>query len=142
LDLNKLLAAGRSVVLTGILQFPICAALGLLFFVSLGFTLGGGDFGLLYVAVCCAISSTMIVVKLLYDKFELDTLPGRITLGVLVFQDVWAILFLAIQPNLLQPEVATLLGSLLKGILLVAVSLLVSKTVLPRVFQSVAKVPE
>ncbi|TMH57382.1 MAG: sodium:proton exchanger, partial [Betaproteobacteria bacterium] len=48
----------------------------------------------------------------------------------------------AIQPNLLQPEVATLLGSLLKGVLLVAASLLVSKTVLPRVFQAVAKVPE
>src|SRR5260370_33419083 len=89
-----------------------------------------------------SLSSTLVVVKLLYDKFELDTLPGRITLGVLVFQDVWAILFLGIQPNLLQPEVATLLGSLVKGVLLVAVSLLVSKTVLPRVFQSVAKVRE
>ena len=118
MDLKKLLAAGKPVLVAGLLQFP------------------------LYLAVCLAMSSTMIVVKLLYDKFELDTLPGRITLGVLVFQDVWAILFLAIQPNLLQPEVATLLGSLLKGILLVAVSLLVSKTVLPRVFQSVAKVPE
>ncbi len=142
MDLKKLLAAGKPVLVAGLLQFPLCVALGLAFFFPLGFRAGGGDFGLLYLAVCLAMSSTMIVVKLLYDKFELDTLPGRITLGVLVFQDVWAILFLAIQPNLLQPEVATLLGSLLKGILLVAVSLLVSKTVLPRVFQSVAKVPE
>ncbi len=142
LDLKKLLAAGRPVLVAGLLQFPLCVALGLAFFFPFGLRTGGGDFGLLYVAVCLGMSSTMIVVKLLYDKFELDTLPGRITLGVLVFQDVWAILFLAIQPNLLQPEIATLLGSLLKGVLLVAVSLLVSKTVLPRVFQSVAKVPE
>jgi hypothetical protein len=28
----------------------------------------------------------MIVVTLLYDKFELDTLPGRISLGIPVFQ--------------------------------------------------------
>jgi Kef-type K+ transport system membrane component KefB/voltage-gated potassium channel Kch len=142
LDLKKLLAAGRPVLVAGLLQFPLCVALGLAFFFPFGFGAGGGDFALLYLAVCLAMSSTMIVVKLLYDKFELDTLPGRITLGVLVFQDVWAILFLAIQPNLLQPEIATLLGSLLKGVLLVVVSLLVSKTVLPRVFQSVAKVPE
>jgi hypothetical protein len=29
------------------------------------------------------------VVKLLYGKFELDTLAGRLTLGILVFQDIW-----------------------------------------------------
>src|SRR4051794_34966468 len=142
LDLNKLLAAGRPVVLTGVLQFPLCVALGLLFFIPFGFTLGGGDFGLLYLAVCLAISSTMIVVKLLYDKFELDTLPGRITLGVLIFQDIWAIVVLGIQPNLLNPEFGKLLGSLGSGVLLVAVTLVISKTLLPRLFRSVAKLPE
>jgi Kef-type K+ transport system membrane component KefB len=130
------------VLVTGVLQFVLCVALGLLFFYPLGFRMSGGDFGLLYIAVCCAISSTMIVVKLLYDKQELDTLPGRITLGVLVFQDIWAIVVLGIQPNLLNPEFTTLLGSLVKGALLVAVSLLVSKALLPQVFRSVAKLPE
>ena len=47
-----------------------------------------------------SLSSTVIIVKLLYEKRELDTLPGRITLGVLVLQDLFAILFLAIQPSL------------------------------------------
>ncbi|MBK8739201.1 MAG: cation:proton antiporter [Betaproteobacteria bacterium] len=142
LDLNKLLAAGRPVLIAGLLQFPLCVALGLAFFMPFG--LGGkdGDFGLLYVAVCLAISSTMIVVKLLYDKFELDTLPGRITLGVLIFQDVWAIVVLAIQPNLLNPELVPLLESMVRSVVLVSVSLIISKTVLPRLFKSVAKVPE
>jgi Kef-type K+ transport system membrane component KefB len=142
MDLKKLLTAGKPVLVAGILQFPLCCALGLAFFLPFGLRASGGDFGLLYMAVCLALSSTMIVVKLLYDKFELDTLPGRITLGVLVFQDVWAILFLAIQPSLLRPEIATLLGSLVKGALLVALSLLISKTILPRLFNAVAKVPE
>ena len=102
----------------------------------------GGDFSLLYLAVCLALSSTMIVVKLLYDKFELDTLPGRITLGVLIFQDVWAIVVLGVQPNLRNPEVGKLLLSLGSGVLLVGATLLISKTVLPRVFRSVAKLPE
>lgn len=142
MDLKKLLVAGKPVIVTGVLQFALCVGLGLLFFYPLGFRVGNGDFGLLYVAVCCAISSTMIVVKLLYDKAELDTLPGRITLGVLVFQDIWAIVVLGIQPNLLDPQFGTLLGSLVKGALLVAVSLLVSKALLPQLFRSVAKIPE
>ena len=115
LDLKKLLAAGRPVLVTGTLQFPLCVALGLAFFLPFGFRMGAGDFGLLYLAVCLAISSTMIVVKLLYDKFELDTLPGRITLGVLIFQDVWAIVVLGIQPNLLDPQFGKLVGSLVSG---------------------------
>ena len=119
LDLNKLLAAGKPVLMTGMLQFPLCVALGLAFFIPFGFRMSGGDFALLYLAVCLAISSTMIVVKLLYDKFELDTLPGRITLGVLIFQDIWAIVVLGIQPNLLNPQFGKLLGSLGSGVLLV-----------------------
>ncbi len=142
LDLKKLLSAGKPVLVTGVLQFPLCVALGLAFFMPFGFRMSGGDFGLLYLAVCLAISSTMIVVKLLYDKFELDTLPGRITLGVLIFQDVWAIVVLGIQPNLLNPQFGKLLGSLASGVLLVAVTLVISKTVLPRLFRSVAKLPE
>jgi Kef-type K+ transport system membrane component KefB len=142
LDLKKLLAAGKPVLVTGILQFPLSVALGLAFFIPFGLRMQGGDFGLLYVAVCLAISSTMIVVKLLYDKFELDTLPGRITLGVLIFQDVWAIVALGIQPNLLDPQFGKLLGSLGTGALLVVVALFISKTVLPRLFRSVAKSPE
>lgn len=142
LDLKKLLAAGRPVLVTGALQFPLCVALGLAFFLPFGFRIGGGSFSLLYVAICLALSSTMIVVKLLYDKFELDTLPGRITLGVLIFQDVWAIVVLGIQPNLANPQVTKLLASLGSGVLLVGATLLISKTVLPRVFRSVAKMPE
>ena len=142
LDLKKLMSAGKPVLVTGILQFPLCAALGLAFFAPLGFAMQGGDFSLLYVAVCLALSSTMIVVKLLYDKFELDTLPGRITLGVLIFQDVWAIVVLGVQPNLRDPEVGKVLLSLGSGVLLVGATLLISKTVLPHVFRSVAKLPE
>jgi Kef-type K+ transport system membrane component KefB len=116
--------------------------LGLICASALGFGLGGGRFDALYAAVAMALSSTMIVVKLLYDKHELMTLPGRITLGILVFQDVWAILALAIQPSLLDPSLATLLGSLLEGTVLVVASLLASRYLLPRLFAFIAKVPE
>lgn len=142
MDLQKLRSAGRSLVLVGALQFPICVVLGAGFALGLGFGLGNGRFDAAYVGVAMALSSTMIVVKLLYDKHELMTLPGRVTLGVLVFQDIWAILVLAIQPALLHPSVGTLAGSLAKGAALVAASLVASRFVLPRLFRFIAKVPE
>jgi Kef-type K+ transport system membrane component KefB len=147
MDLKKLRASGKPVIATGITQFLFCVALGIPFFLLLGFRIGdpnafGGEFGLFYMAVAAAISSTMVVVKLLYDKFELDTLPGRITLGILVFQDIWAIIALALQPNLRNPRITPLAASFGKGILLVAASLLISRYVLPRLFRSVAKIPE
>lgn len=147
MDLKKLRASGKPVLVTGILQFVLCVILSLLFFPLLGFRVGqpdaiGGQFGLLYMAVAVALSSTMIVVKLLYDKYELDTLPGRITLGVLVFQDVWAIIFLAVQPNLLDPQVMPLLAAFAKGGLLIAASFLGSRYLLPPIFRSIAKLPE
>lgn len=142
IDLKKIRRSGPAVALTGTLQFVICVVLGLLIMPLLGFANGGGKFDALYMAVAAALSSTMIVVKILYDKDELDTLPGQITLGVLVFQDLWAILFLAIQPNLLDPQVTIVLASMVKVVGVVGFALLVSRYVLPRVFHAMAQVPE
>jgi Kef-type K+ transport system membrane component KefB len=147
IDLKKLRSTGKPLIVTGVVQFVVCVVLGLGFFALLGFGVGredapGGQFGLAYMAVTTALSSTLIVVKLLYDKFELDTLPGQITLGILVFQDLWAILVLALQPNLQNPHIAPLVASVAKGLLLVAVSLLASRYFLPPLFRSIAKLPE
>ena len=142
IDLKKLFSAGRTLIVAGLTQFPICAALGVGFFLVAGFGMGGGRFDALYLAVATALSSTMIVVKILYDKFELVTLPGRITLGILVFQDIWAILFLSLQPNLLSPGVSVVLLSFVKGAGLVLLSLATSRFLLSHVFSYVAKVPE
>jgi len=142
IDLKKLASAGAPVLLTGALQVPICIALGLAFFYGLGLRNGPGDYSLVYLAACMSLSSTLVVVKLLYDKFELDTLPGRVTLGVLVIQDLWAVGMLAVQPNLTNPDLLPLAFSLLKGALMVVGSLFIAKSVLPLVFRSVAKAPE
>jgi Kef-type K+ transport system membrane component KefB len=142
IDLKKLLSAGRTLLVTGVSQFLLCAALGIGLATSMGFTPRSGNYDWLYLAVTLALSSTLIVVKLLYDKFELTTLPGRITLGVLVCQDIWAIVFLALQPNLHDPRLATLLESFIKGAALVFMALALSRYALPRFFYFVAKVPE
>lgn len=142
IDMKKLKESGKALIMTGVLQFVICVGLGLGFFSLMGFSIGGGKYDLLYLAACCGLSSTAIVVKLLYGKFELDTLAGRITLGVLVFQDIWAIVLLGIQPNLANPDILIILLSFAKGGLLVGVALLISKFILPKLFKSIAKIPE
>lgn len=142
IDMKKLKESGTSLILSGVFQFLLCTALGLGFFALLGYSIGNGTYGLLYLAVCCALSSTTIVVKLLYSKFELDTLAGRLTLGILVCQDIWAIVILGVQPNLAHPHVIQILWSFAKGGMLVAASLLASEYLLPRLFRSVAKLPE
>jgi Kef-type K+ transport system membrane component KefB len=142
IDLKKIASAGRSITLTALVQILGGFALGLVFFRLCGFALGGGKWDALYLAVAGALSSTVIIVKVLYDKQELDTLSGRITLGVLVLQDLAVILFLAIQPNLGNLAPAVVLASLLRVVILVAVTLVVSRYVLPAVFRAVARVPE
>lgn len=157
MDLKKLQESGKSLVSTGISQFILCVAMGFGFFYLLGFTSGepttfvyeilgvkivGGPYDLLYLAVCIGISSTTIVVKLLYEKYEIDTVAGRITIGVLVFQDIWAIVILSIQPNLANPEILAILWSFAKDGFLVLLSLLISKYVLRMVFSQFASSPE
>jgi len=155
LNLNKLKESGKSLIATGILQFLLCAAMGFGFFMLLGFTIGepfeyrifgvkvmGGQYDLLYLAVCMALSSTTIVVKLLYEKFELGTLAGRLTLGVLVFQDIWAIVVLSIQASLNNPQILSILLQFGEAALLIVISMALSKYVLGYIFRKIARLPE
>lgn len=142
IDLKKILGAGRLITVTSLVQILGCGALGVLFFRLIGYPLGGGRFDALYLGIATALSSTVIIVKLLYEKRELDTLPGRITLGVLVLQDLFAILFLAIQPNLNNAGLSLVFGSILKVGLLVAITFMASRYALPPLFTAIARLPE
>jgi Kef-type K+ transport system membrane component KefB len=141
LDFKKIAQSGKLILIIAVIQFAVCLGLGILFFSIPGFK-GDNNLAVYYLAITFTFSSTMIVVKLLYDKFELDTLPGRITLGVLVIQDIWAILFLAIQPNLDNPQIGIIGFSFLKGIALVGACYLLRRYLLPAIFRKVAKNPE
>ncbi|UPJ67779.1 cation:proton antiporter [Bradyrhizobium sp. 191] len=142
IDLKKIVRAGRVILFAAGSQLLGGCLLGVLFFVGIGLSLGGGHFDAVYLCVACALSSTVIIVKVLYEKRELDTLPGRITLGVLVLQDIFAILFLAVQPSLANLQVTVILLSIGRVAVLVAAALLVSRYVLPRLFHQIARRPE
>ncbi|MGJ4956315.1 cation:proton antiporter [Bradyrhizobium sp. HKCCYLRH2015] len=142
IDLKKIIRAGPVILIAGGVQLLGGAALGILFFVAIGMRMGAESYDALYLCVACALSSTVIIVKVLYEKRELDTLPGRITLGVLVLQDVFAILFLAVQPSLDDLHVSVILLSFARAGTLVAIALLLSRYVLPPVFHRIARTPE
>jgi Kef-type K+ transport system membrane component KefB len=144
LELNpqKLLSSGRQLFYAGVGQFILCVLMGLGFFLLLGYDLSKGRIDALYLALFCALSSTAIVVKLLYDKFELDTLPGRMTLGILIFQDLWAILILALQPHFTNPQIFLVVMALGKSVALLAIGFVLSKYLLRWIFENISKTPE
>lgn len=133
--------ASRAVVL-GLAQVAITtlAAVTLLHF----FKVDG--LGAWYLGLALAFSSTVIVVKVLADKQELDSLPGRITVGTLLVQDALAMLALIILPGL-GMAVVTLQGlavavGIAKGVLLATAALLTGRYILPRLFSACARSSE
>lgn len=142
IDLKKIMAAGSAITVTAGVQIVGGAFLGVMFFLACGFGLGNGKWDSLYLGIAAALSSTVIIVKVLYEKQELDTLTGRITLGILVLQDLAAILFLAIQPNLGNLQISVLAMSLVRVVVLVTAAMLISRYVLPVIFKGVARLPE
>lgn len=140
IDLRKMLNAGKVITLTALSQIVGCLILGWVFFKFIG--PASTTLEAIYLAVAAAMSSTVIIVKILYDKRELETLAGRITLGILVLQDLATILFLAVQPNLKHPTVGVFALAFRNVGILVVVAFVVSRYVLPPVFRYVARLPE
>jgi Kef-type K+ transport system membrane component KefB len=97
-----------------------------------------------YVAAAITFSSTIIIMKLLSDKRDLETLYGKISIGLLLVQDLIAIILLVIissfsnQFNVLDMAVITVI----KGVILVGLLVLLSLYLMPRVFKFFASSQE
>ncbi len=84
LDTKLMRSLGPVALLTGLGQVIFTLGLGYLIGLGLGFD----PITSLYVALALAFSSTIIIVKLLSDKREIDALHGQIALGFLIVQDL------------------------------------------------------
>jgi Kef-type K+ transport system membrane component KefB len=84
LDFNLVRALGPVSLVTGLGQVAFTTVFGFL----IGLALGLDVLTAFYVAIALTFSSTIIIVKLLSDKREIDSLHGRIALGFLIVQDV------------------------------------------------------
>ena len=88
LDLKLVRTLGPVALMTGLGQVAFTTIFGFL----IGLALGLSVLTSLYVAVALTFSSTIIIVKLLSDKREIDSLHGRIALGFLIVQDLVVVL--------------------------------------------------
>jgi Kef-type K+ transport system membrane component KefB len=142
IKIPDLLRMGSSMLMMGVIQFFGCAALAAGAAHLFLDVQAGGQFDLLYLAVCLSLSSTLIVVKLLQDKFETHSTAGRLTIGILILQDIWAIAFLAFQPNLQNPDLLKIATSFGLGVLLVVSAFAFSRFLLSRIFLKMSRNPE
>ena len=84
LDMKLIRSLGPQATLIGLVQIVSTTALGAGLSLLLGFTPQSA----ILIGVALAFSSTIIIIKLLSDKREIDSLHGRIALGVLIIQDL------------------------------------------------------
>jgi Kef-type K+ transport system membrane component KefB len=88
LDLQLIRSTGPVAVATGLGQVIFTSVIGYLIAIALGMD----SVTAIYIAVALTFSSTIIIVKLLSDKRELDQLHGRIAVGFLIVQDIVVVL--------------------------------------------------
>lgn len=88
-DIKEIL---RPISIIAVGQTILQTALAFVVPLALGFTMAET----VIIALCTVFGATPVIVKILNDKDELKTLPGKIDVGVLVLQDIYLILVLAL----------------------------------------------
>ncbi len=135
LDLRELKSLGKQIITAGILQVIISATLGTFIAQSFGFQIPEA----IYLGLGLSFSSTLVVVKLLLDRKDLTSLYGKLSIGVLLLEDLLAVLVLLIMTsaNIANFSTTSIL-LLLKIITLFGVAAIITKYILPTVFKAVA----
>ncbi len=96
LDLRTLARVGRGPVLVAVTQMAVVGGLGFALALGLGYRAVEST----YIGSAAAISSTVIVVTLLGDRKELDSLHGKLAVAILIVQDIFAVCALFVLPTL------------------------------------------
>ncbi len=117
------------------IQIVILFILGYL----VGLMLGYVSIEAAYIGLMLCFSSTMIVMKLLSDNRELNTLHGRIVIGTLLVEDIVAILALSVLSSINHFSIVLLSYSLIKFISMFLVAYFAGKFVFPPIFRYAAE---
>lgn len=140
LDITLIRTTGPVALATGLGQIIFTSAIG--FVIALLF--GLSSLSAAYVAVALTFSSTIIIVKLLSDKKEIDSLHGQIAIGFLIVQDMAAIIALVLLTTLGsridETQTFWIVAALiaLKGVGLIGATWLFSVYIVPRLLRRLA----
>jgi len=142
LDLHLISSVGPVALATGLGQVAFTSIVGFALALALGLELVPA----IYVAVALTFSSTIIIVKLLSDKREIDSLHGRIAVGFLIVQDIVVVIVMivlsAFSGSADQSVAEALVRTLATGFGFLIVLGLLMKFVLPRLLERLARSPE
>jgi Kef-type K+ transport system membrane component KefB len=139
LDTRLVRKLGPVVLVVGTLQVLVTSALAA--GIALGF--GVALVPSLYLGMAMAFSSTVVVVKVLTDRGEIEQLHGRIALGVLIVQDIIVVALMVVLTSLDPAGPDGLLAQFglvaLKGVALFGAIALLARFVLPRAAHLLAR---
>jgi len=142
LDVGLIASVGPVALATGLGQVAFTSGVGF----AIARALGMETVAALYVAVALTFSSTIIIVKLLSDKREIDSLHGRIAVGFLIVQDIVVVLAMIVLSAFAGGEDAVLRESLLRvlltGAAFVAVVAVLMRYLLPPLVEHMARSQE
>ncbi|MBT6995292.1 hypothetical protein HN865_00805 [Candidatus Woesearchaeota archaeon] len=138
INVKKLKDIGLAASLGGLIQIVAMYFIG--FFLSL--RLGFSNFEAIILGIVLAFSSTMIVIKLLSDSEQLDTLHGRIVLGILLVQDLLIIIVLSLLTTAENFSPSLIVLALFRGLILFVVAYLSGKFIFPKLFRFAARSKE
>lgn len=141
LKISDIKYVGKAALWTGFGQIAFIGVAGFFIVTGLGFAL----IPAIYIAFALTFSSTVIIVKLLSEKNDLQTLYGKIAVGFLLVQDFVAILALIVLSGL-QPDhplnFITLLFVFAKAAVLIGVTYVAARYALKYVFNLASSSPE
>ncbi len=128
---------GKVSLITGVGQILFTSILGFVISLLLGFSIVAS----LYIGVALTFSSTIIIMKLLSDKGDLDKLYGKISIGFLLVQDMFVVFLLMVVPSLVGTPGTTGLtwGDVALGFSIIALLAVISIRILPKLSRFFAK---
>lgn len=88
---------------------------------------------MLYIAIGLAFTSTIVTMKVLYDKRDLGTLHGRILIGMLLIQDILAAILIMFHATPIQNIVESVGLLTIKGVVILIILWAASRYLFPRV---------
>ncbi len=132
---------GKTSLLTGIGQVVFTSLIG---YSIIRFLLGFSNIISIYLAIAITFSSTIIIMKLLSDKKDLEALYGRISIGFLIVQDLIAIFVLTLISSIQRGNSVTgfAFESVMKGVGSIIVLILISLYIFPHMTKLIAKSQE
>lgn len=142
LNIRELKTVGKNALIAGGMQMIFTSAAGF----GISYLLGFSNLTSVYIGIALAFSSTILIIKLLSDKRDLKSLYGKITVGILLVQDLAAIFILialsTFNSNIQGINLFDLFTAFLKVVVLFGWVILLSRHVLPRILNVIARSSE